>query len=398
MGKKLDTTLDFLSRRGWKALKQEIKEAIQGKEKAAEQLLYLGTVEQLLDSESILLYRATLLKWFAEGKPPWRMGTTKDQILKAIRKIKVGEIKKWFEQEEKKALQQQRQLQQHTQPTTHQDRPEPPPRQRLLQGRLPQGRVPQGHVQTTTRRPTRIPPSRPLHRPPPRVPLRLRRRLSVGPTSITQPGGVNLLKAAQAHDPKWKKIEITDIPTGEVNRFGVPKYITTDKDREVNRIGAGASGIARRITKCGVGKHESKPVYWIALGRMVMSGKVARCFACAAAAVYTLVLDSKFDSEPIEVIGNRNSDHYFAVVARSGSKGKVGQDIGTPGKWGSALVVDIWQSNLDVQLKKPEKTPSVMYAQQNDYAKRGGNELFCRLAPADRTAHKKLAKDKKLLK
>ncbi|HEX8430979.1 MAG TPA: hypothetical protein VF625_06815, partial [Longimicrobium sp.] len=119
-------------------------------------------------------------------------------------------------------------------------------------------------------------------------------------------------------------------------------------------------------TGCSKDKVLEQPEYWALLGRMVLKSRKARCFSCAAAAVYSLVMDPECDSLVIASVANESFDHHFVVVAKSEGDLKAGR----------AYAIDIWQANLD-------KSSYVQSLDTFRYTK-GKTKVFCLLMPEER--------------
>jgi len=153
-------------------------------------------------------------------------------------------------------------------------------------------------------------------------------------------------------DRAWKVIEITNKPTDTPGRYNF-----TPKDMHATNLGGSASTIA--------GGGQETPKFWVELGRLALVNKFGRCLHCAGAAVYSLVLDQRFDKYAIAVLGNTAYDHHFVMVGTQG-------DFSA----GDGYVIDIWDGNLN------KNTPVSKF---NNYRYNEGKmKIFCMLAPQDR--------------
>lgn len=198
------------------------------------------------------------------------------------------------------------------------------------------------------------------------------RRLSKGPT-VT--GGTN-----QAALMKWieemqdlKTIFVCDIPTGA---FRV--YLTER-----------STGALVDNSKINIAD-TSAPEGWLKLGRGVLTNRMGKCWSCAAAVIYKLVKDPRFDSVRIESIGAEGYDHHFVVINRDSST-----NVTEMSTWNSdAILIDAWQANLDnwtgLRPDQP-KAANLCYGKTSDFPYKSQIRFFCAFEPADRSQHRESA-------
>jgi hypothetical protein len=146
------------------------------------------------------------------------------------------------------------------------------------------------------------------------------------------------------HYPTFRNIEITDRPTGAAGQ-----YAFTDG----NAYSEADRNLAVGETPEGGGHKQDEPRYWLRLGRRVVTPQqdgtcYGRCFSCAAAAIYTMVMDPAFDGYLIEHVGATSYDHHLVLLGRPNATGTKGEGLDTRASWTTkTVVVDIWQGNLN---------------------------------------------------
>lgn len=112
--------------------------------------------------------------------------------------------------------------------------------------------------------------------------------------------------------------------------------------------------------------------YWVKLGEKALKAEYGRCFSCAGVAIYSMVMNPKFDGKVLESVGAPEYDHHFVLVGRTA--------VGTTDPPGDdELVVDIWQAN---QSGDSPVTPWKNFT----YNKATKLKVFCVLRPEDRSA------------
>lgn len=85
------------------------------------------------------------------------------------------------------------------------------------------------------------------------------------------------------------------------------------------------------------------PDFWADLGRRALENEYGRCFTCAGAAIYKLVMNPAFDGLVIESVGATTYDHHFVLVGRSA--GAVGSTDPPTSEDRGVMVIDVWQAN-----------------------------------------------------
>jgi hypothetical protein len=185
----------------------------------------------------------------------------------------------------------------------------------------------------------------------------------------------------------WTEIEITDKPTG------VPgKYNFT----EGNSFSEGDRNSA--LAMLGVEHNpEQNPKYWLALGKLVQTEKLGkyygRCFSCAAAVIYSLVMDEEYDGLMIEHIGAVRYDHHLVLVGRANANGTDGTGLnGKQAAWGDAVVIDVWQGNLAGDFEY------VFLPKDSEYVHGEEQRWFCAFPPEKRGEHRAYAQSVKQLR
>ena len=178
------------------------------------------------------------------------------------------------------------------------------------------------------------------------------------------------MTTARAHTEAWNRIEVTDIPTG---RFGVYNHSPNDDKVNGQKGAASAQVLGKKIEGITKDNMTSRPEYWVSLGRMVFVYDAARCFGCAAAAIYTYCYENRQPNLWLEIVGSSQFDHHFVVVGRENV------DITDVENWGdSAFVIDVWESNLS-----RNTTPAFLRPQDCRYVNDGiGLMAFCSIDPS----------------
>ncbi len=190
----------------------------------------------------------------------------------------------------------------------------------------------------------------------------------------------DLRAAIASHNAEWSPIVITDEPTGVPGQY----HFTA-----ANMFSEGDRNLAVQAT--GGAHVQNNPDYWLDLGIRVITPQAdthcyGRCFSCAAAVIYTLVRDARFDDYTIEHIGSIAFDHHLVLVGRSNADGvsEAGLNAGhSQWKW-TGVIIDVWQENI------AHTTNFGSLAHQNRYA--GGNlRWFCAYSTAGRAGHRATA-------
>lgn len=172
------------------------------------------------------------------------------------------------------------------------------------------------------------------------------------------------------HQNIWKKIGITDRPTGQHGRY----EFTPDDFISTSQKGAAAGVVKKQF---GTKDFLKDARYWIELGRMVIKSNKGRCFSCAGAAAYTLINDECFDVSEIAIMGSKGYDHYFICV---------GQSMGEI-EAGSATAIDIWHANLK-EGRSFFTTPARNFAYWEDA------EIICQIDKSARSSLRAFAKER----
>jgi hypothetical protein len=194
------------------------------------------------------------------------------------------------------------------------------------------------------------------------------RRMSKGPSPVS--GG------NQAEMMKWieemqdlKTILVCDIPT---QTSGV--YLTE------RNTGSLVDNAKINIAKTG------QPTGWLNLGRGVLTNRMGKCWSCAAAVIYKIVTDQRFDRVRIESIGAKNYDHHFVVINRDPST-----DVANMGTWNKdAILIDAWQANLTNWLTTSPDRPKqaqLCYGKVSDFPYQSEIKFFCAFEPGNRSEH-----------
>ncbi|HWC00900.1 MAG TPA: hypothetical protein VG672_29540, partial [Bryobacteraceae bacterium] len=160
------------------------------------------------------------------------------------------------------------------------------------------------------------------------------------------------------HSSAWRKIKITNVPTDTPGRYNY-----TEQDKAATNLQGSAMAI---------GKKQDNPRFWVELGRLTLINKFGRCLHCSGAAVYSLVLDPRFDNYIIAVQGNVSYDHHYVLLGTEG-------DIAT----GDGYVIDIWDANLNL-------TTPLSKAREYRY-RNGEHKVFCMFLPEGRAELRKFA-------
>jgi hypothetical protein len=169
------------------------------------------------------------------------------------------------------------------------------------------------------------------------------------------------------HVPSWSQIEITDRPTGRHGRYNL-----TENDLSRSQIARGAvAGMILKFLKkkgrsVGMSEVTTLPEYWLALGRIVLKGNAGRCFSCAAAVVFSLVSDTRFDGWTIFMGGSPSYDHHYVVITNSTAS--------------VYYAIDIWSANLNGNTNYVVSWNNFTYAQ--------GYVNFCTFSTNDRHSHR----------
>jgi len=223
----------------------------------------------------------------------------------------------------------------------------------------------------TPRQPAPVPPARQLQTMP--QPPARPRRISRGP-ALTRVNAEELIGTLEAMQ-ELKTLMIADISLG---RFGF--YLT---EKTTNQLA--------EQPKILLGRMEN-PEGWISLGRAVLTHKVGKCWSCAAAAIYKLVVVPEFDLVRFESVGATNNDHHFVVVNRD-----PGTDVTDISTWNAdAFVVDLWQANLHGWHSRQPGSPtqSQLCWKPDEYPyKESPVKLYCAFEPADRARVKDSVQD-----
>jgi hypothetical protein len=403
MGGLYRSTLKFIGEtKGWKSLASEISATLAAEENRVESILSLGKIEQRLDGPLIMLFRATLLVWEKEGRPTWGIGNTKDQILNRLEGDHSEKtLVAWLQDEDRRAGQlvaptnlppprPPRSPPGNVVPTGLASPTAPPtiprtipvsPNPQLARGILPSrpgvlppppqtpitGRLPVPPPRTIPVPPTVQPTAPVVVPPPPRG-----RRLSTGPA----PSAVQLLRrpdeimAGIEKMADLKAIFVCDIPT-TTSRV----YLTEVSSSAL--VDSSKVNLGNVRTASG----------WLILGKMVLTNRMGKCWSCAAAVVYKLVADPRFDAIRIESIGAVNFDHHFVVINRDPTTNVESMQTWNP----DAILVDAWQANLQnwssVDPLQP-KDAQLAYTWKNFPYSESIVRFFCAFEPRDRATHR----------
>ncbi|MBL8631940.1 MAG: hypothetical protein JNM40_01865 [Myxococcales bacterium] len=184
------------------------------------------------------------------------------------------------------------------------------------------------------------------------------------------------------HVNTLRNIEITDQPTGQAGVYTfTPGNVYSEGDRNLANTDT---------TEVNANK-QFEPKYWLRLGRRVITpqqdGKsYGRCFSCAGAVIYKMVMDPAFDEYMIEHVGAEDYDHHLVLLDRPNANGT--DDTGLNNMrtvWmGTAAVVDVWQGNLN------NNTNYVQIAVEHQYAQ-SNLRWFCAFPPNRRVQDRQFA-------
>lgn len=162
------------------------------------------------------------------------------------------------------------------------------------------------------------------------------------------------------HANLWQNIEITDRPTGVPGQYN---FTAGNHYSEQDRNQANLDTNEAHVNK------QNHPKYWLRLGRRVITPQAdgtsyGRCFSCAAAVIYEMVMDPGFDEYMIEHVGAEDYDHHLVLIDRANATGNdsAGLNHRRPDWMSTTAVVDVWQGNLN------NNTNYVTIAADNMYA------------------------------
>jgi hypothetical protein len=167
-----------------------------------------------------------------------------------------------------------------------------------------------------------------------------------------------------------KTIFVCDIPTGTSRGA----YLTEK-----------STGSIVDMAKINIAK-TTEPAGWLNLGRAVLTNRMGKCWSCAAAVIYKLVTDPRFDTVRIESIGAKGYDHHFVVINRNQG------DVTNMSTWNNEVIlIDAWQANLDKWTKVPPDQPKaakLCYGKTSDFPYKSEIKCFCAFEPVDRRRHR----------
>jgi hypothetical protein len=110
-----------------------------------------------------------------------------------------------------------------------------------------------------------------------------------------------------------------------------------------------------------------------------------RCFSCAAAVIYTLMMDPAFDEYLFEHVGAISYDHHLVLLGRPNAAGVKGEGLDDRKAWATkTVVVDVWQGNLN------GNDDFVSLASMNTYAA-ARLRFFCAYPVRTRSADREFA-------
>lgn len=184
------------------------------------------------------------------------------------------------------------------------------------------------------------------------------------------------------HINTWRTIEITDQPTGVPGQYN---FTVGNHYAEADRNQANLDTNEVQDNK------QNHPNYWLRLGRRVVTAQVdnkryGRCFSCAAAVIYSLVTDPSFDEYMIEHVGAIEYDHHLVLLDRANATGNSSNGLNDQrASWMStAVVIDVWQGNLNGNTNYVDIAAGNQYAQAN-------LRWFCAFPPNQRAADRAFA-------
>ncbi|MDI1443675.1 hypothetical protein [Polyangium sp. 6x1] len=193
----------------------------------------------------------------------------------------------------------------------------------------------------------------------------------------------DITTALAPHVATLKNIEITDRPTGVPGAYD---FTAGNVFAEQDRNHANIDTTEVRENK------QYEPKLWLRLGRRVVTPQTdgkgyGRCFSCAAAAIYKMVMDPAFDDYMIEHVGAEDYDHHLVLVDRPSATGVNGNGLndGKAAWLSSAAAIDVWQGNLN------GNTKYASIASDNVYVAGSTLKWFCAFPPSRRALDREFA-------